>query len=140
MLNTTIAFILAAAPLAAATSAAPAQKAEQHKHREITGEQLKAWIDQKKAMTILDARSKPYFDGTLLPNAKWVSAESSEKDIVAAVPAKDSLVVVYCASPQCPASGWLYDKMTKLGYTNIYEYHEGLKDWMSKGYPTTKQK
>lgn len=137
MLYTLLAALLAAAPLAAATP--QTQKTEESLHNLIKADQLKSWYDQKKTMIVLDARSKPYFDGTLLPNAKWLIAESSEKEIQAAIPSKNSLVVVYCASVKCPASGRLYDKLTSLGYTNVYEYHEGLEDWIKRGFPTTKQ-
>lgn len=108
-------------------------------HNQIHADQLKSWYDQKKTMIVLDARSKPYFNGTLLPNAQWLPAESTEKEIQAAIPSKNSQLVVYCAGVNCPASGWLYDKLTSMGYINVYEYHEGLEDWIKKGYPTTEQ-
>lgn len=136
MFYTILFSLLAIAPLSAANQS---QQTEQHKHNEITTEQLKSWYDQNKGMIVLDARSKPYFNGTLLPNAKWVPAESTENEIQAAVPGKESLVVVYCAGVDCPASGWLYDKLMGMGYNNVYEFHEGLEGWMKKGYPTTQR-
>lgn len=137
MLYHFLAILLATAPLIAEES--PTHTIELSVHKEIDADQLKSWYDQKKTMIVLDARSKPYFDGTLLPDAKWLTAEASEKEIEAAIPSKESLVVVYCWGVDCPASGWLYDKLTSMGYTNVYEYHEGLEDWMEKGFPTTKQ-
>lgn len=139
MLYTILATLLAVAPLAAAPAHTQNHGESMQNKNLIQGEQLKSWYDQKKDMIVLDARSKPYFDGTLLPQAKWVSAESSEKEIQAAVPSKSSFVVVYCAGIQCPASGWLYDKLKAMGYQNVYEYHEGLEDWMQRGYPVTKK-
>jgi rhodanese-related sulfurtransferase len=109
-------------------------------HREIQAEKLKSWYDEKKEMVVIDARSKEYFEGTLLPQAKWVTCEAGEKEILAAVPSKSSLVVLYCASKECPASGMLYDKMAKMGYTNLYAYHGGLKEWQEKKFPTVKKK
>lgn len=137
MLSKLIPLFLAAAPLAAATSQPP--QAQETFHNHISAEQLKSWYDQNKAMVVLDARSKPYFNGTLLPGAKWVAAESTDKEIETAVPSKESLIVVYCHSDTCPASGWLYDKLTRLGYKNVYEYKGGLVEWMKLGYPTVKQ-
>jgi rhodanese-related sulfurtransferase len=137
MLYTFLAVLLVAAPLAAATP--QTHKTEESMHKQIHADQFKSWYDQKKTMIVLDARSKPYFDGTLLPNAKWLPAESSEKEIQAAIPSKNSLVVVYCLGVECPASGWLYDKLTSMGYKNVYEYHEGLEDWIKRGFPITKQ-
>lgn len=133
-----LSLILITTPLAAASQTATTTT--QQNRTTIKTEELKSWYDQKKPMVVLDARSKKYFDGRLLPNAKWLPSEASEKETITTIPNKDSLVVVYCAGIKCPASGWLYDKLYSMGYHNIYEYHEGLDEWTQKGYPTTKQK
>lgn len=132
-----LAYILVAVPLAAAVT--PTNKTERFQHKEIHADELKSWYDHNKNMIVLDARTKPYFDGTLLPKATWLPSDSTETEIYAVIPTKNSLIVVYCAGVKCPASGRLYDKLSSLGYTNVYEYHEGLEDWMDKGYPTTTQ-
>jgi|694.fasta_scaffold02776_11 rhodanese-related sulfurtransferase len=133
MLSKLFIFLLSIVPLVAYAHS-------HHKtHQQVDVDQLKSWYDQKKPMVVLDARSKPYFDGVLLPNAKWVPAEATDAEIEAAVPSKDSLIVVYCYGLKCPASGWLYDKLVKLGYKNIYEFRGGIEEWIQKGYPTTKQ-
>ncbi len=130
--------ILMTAPLAAA-SQEPTTTTEQN-HSMISAEKLKSWYNKSKPMVVLDARSEKYFDGTLLPNAMWLPSESTEEEILTAVPNINSLVVVYCHGIDCPASGWLYDKLYSMGYQNIYEYHEGIEDWIQRGYPTTQQK
>jgi rhodanese-related sulfurtransferase len=107
-------------------------------HKQINTTQLKSWYDQKKEMTIIDSRTKKYFSGTVLPGAKWLPVDSSENDIQTQIPDKNSVVVIYCYSITCPLSGELYDRLTALGYKNVYEYHEGLKEWINKGYPTDK--
>lgn len=114
--------------------------AHKHAYNEIHTDQLKAWYDQGKTMIVLDARTKPYFEGTLLPDAQWLPADSQEKDITAALPAKDSVIVVYCAGKGCPASSILSDKLAGMGYTNVYEYPEGINEWIKKGYSTVRQK
>jgi rhodanese-related sulfurtransferase len=138
MIYTMLGALLITAPLAAASQTSAATTEQNHKIT-IKVEELKSWYDQKKTMLVLDARSKKYFDGKLLPNAKWLPSESSEKEILAAIPNKDSLIVVYCAGVKCPASGWLYDKLHSIGYHRVYEYHEGLEEWLQKGFPTTNQ-
>mgnify|MGYP001388231487 CR=1 FL=1 len=138
MFNTLLGAIIMTLPLAAAEPASADTKHQQH-HRTIKAEELKSWYDQKKPMVVLDARSRKYFDGILLPDAKWLPSESSEKEIISTIPNKDTLIVVYCAGVKCPASGWLYDKLYSMGYSNVYEYHEGLKEWVQKGYPTKQQ-
>lgn len=129
------AILTTTAPLTA-TSEAPVAVA--HKDRKyVTTQELKSWYDQKKSMVVLDARSKTYFDGRLLPNAIWLPADSSEKKISATIPNKDSVVVVYCSGVRCPASGRLYGRLQSMGYHDIYEFHEGLDGWIRKGYPVT---
>lgn len=139
MLKALLGAILMIAPLAAATAQAHGTHADQKAHKEIKIETLKSYIDEKKPMVLLDARSKKYMDGNLIPTAKWVAYDASDKEIAAAAPSKDSLIVVYCAGPGCPASGYLYDKLTSLGYTNVLEYHGGINEWITKGYPTVKK-
>lgn len=129
--------IIAAILLASATlSAAPAAPEATHEatHRAVSGDELKSWYDQKKPMTVLDARSAKYFDNRLLPNAIWLPSDTAEAKITEVLPNKESLVVVYCAGVGCPASGWLFDKLTKMGYSNVYEYHGGINEWSKKGY------
>lgn len=109
-----------------------------HGYTTIHAQELKSWYDQGKEMTVIDARSKPYFDGVLLPQAKWLSYDVSEKDLNTALPSKEALIVVYCSSTACPASKYLADRLVKSGYKNIYKYPEGLADWTQKNYPTTK--
>lgn len=131
--------LLLTAPLAAHSSTDDNEHHHHHHHhKEVSIDQLKAWYDQKKPMVVLDARSKQYFDGNLLPQAKWLPSDTEEKDITAAIPAKDSLVVVYCAGVGCPASGWLYDKLVGMGYTNVYEFEDGINGWVKNGFPVDK--
>lgn len=127
--------LLAMAPLAASESDSFSH--ESH-HIEIDADTLHSWYEQNVQMTVFDARSTPYFDGALLPNATWVPADVMDEELIESkIPTKDSLVVVYCHGLDCPASGWLYDKLLSLGYTNIYEYPLGIDDWIERGYPYT---
>lgn len=102
---------------------------------ETTTEELKAWYESGKKMTVLDARSLQYFDGRLLPFAKWLAYDSSESEIRKTLPETDAFLVVYCWSRHCPASGWLSEKLVKMGYTHITEYREGIEVWMEKDLP-----
>jgi rhodanese-related sulfurtransferase len=69
----------------------------------------------------------------------WLPYNASEKDVQAAIPSKDSLVIVYCSSLACPASKSLADRLVAEGYTNVYKYPEGLQEWMRKGFPVHKK-
>lgn len=101
----------------------------------VNTEVLKSWYEQNIPMTILEARTKCYFDYRLLPNALWLPHNSPEKVILSAIPDKDALVVVYCWSKDCPASNLLAERLTAMGYTQVIEYQEGFKEWEAMGYP-----
>jgi len=45
--------------------------------------------------------------------------------------------VVYCYSATCPASGNLISRLNALGYTHIFDYKPGLKEWVAAGHSTT---
>lgn len=140
-----LALVVGFSPLCVANACAHHGHEGEHEHAEHTGyteihaEALKAWYDEGHEMIVLDARSEPYYDGTLLPNAIWLPYDASDKDLQAAAPEKTSLIVVYCSSIECPASAFLVKRLVAEGYTNLYKYPEGLEDWIQKGYPVVKQ-
>jgi phage shock protein E len=135
--STLLTFFLFIASLATPTPAHTAQR--QTERRQISAERLKSWYKEKKPMIVLDARTEAHFNGVLLPHAKWLPEDSPKQKIQAKVPDKDKLIVVYCFSVDCPASRKLYDKLISMGYSNVYDYHGGLKDWEAHGYPTVKE-
>jgi len=132
MLRVILTSILMIAPLLVTAQGAQTMKSSRN---EINADQLRSWYEQEIEMVVVDARTKAYFDGTLLPNAQWLPARSNAELIQTIIPSKDILVVVYCLGVTCPASGMLYDQLISMGYTNVYEYHEGLQDWLQRGYP-----
>lgn len=105
-------------------------------HQEISTQELKDWYDQKVPMVVVDARNKLYSDDTLLPYAKWLPYNSSDEKIRKTLPSQSIPIVSYCWSYNCKMSGWLLDKLKQLGYTSLYEYKAGMKEWEAKGYPT----
>lgn len=102
----------------------------------INTEQLRTWYNQNVKMIIIDARSQRAYSGKVLPGSKWISHDSSDAVIQEALPSKNALIIVYCGTPSCPASSKLVEKLKSLGYTNVYEYQNGLQDWLQKGLPT----
>jgi rhodanese-related sulfurtransferase len=107
-------------------------------YKEVTTQQLKEWIDSNKKMVIIDARSDAYDDGERIPGAKQVPVDSTKEEIKAAIPALDTIVVVYCSSHECPASKWLASRLVEMGYTAIYKYPDGIYGWKESGYKTEK--
>lgn len=115
-------------------------KEEAPHYHEVTTAELKSWIDGKKKLIILDARTKEYDDGNRIPGALFFPYNASNDEIKAKLPAKDADIVIYCTSTACPASKYLADKLVSMGYTHIYKYPEGIQAWMKAGYPVDKKK
>ena len=105
----------------------------------VNTDELKRWYDSSKPMTVIDARTEENYDKTTLPDAIWLPANSPSATIQSTLPVKNRLIVVYCWSLACPASANLANRLSAAGYTNVYEYPDGLEDWMQNGYPTTNQ-
>lgn len=106
-----------------------------HAYQEIHADKIKEMLDAKENVIILDARTKEYDDGNRLPGALFLPYNSTDDAIKAAIPSTDSLVIVYCTSLKCPASKFLAERLSSMGYTNIFKYPEGINDWIQKGYP-----
>lgn len=49
---------------------------------------------------------------------------------------KDTEIVVYCASNECPLSRKAYKLLKKLGFEKVLEYSDGIREWVHRGFPT----
>jgi rhodanese-related sulfurtransferase len=70
-----------------------------------------------------------------LPGAKLLSGTPTAEEAAAVIPAKDSLVVTYCANINCFSSENMAKHLKSLGYTNVREYPQGLAGWRRAGHP-----
>ena len=48
--------------------------------------------------------------------------------------AKDKEIIVYCGSPDCPASERVAAALVTRGFRRVYAYAGGLSDWQQGGY------
>lgn len=99
-------------------------------------EELKSWYDIGAEMVVLDVRNQKYFLYGMLPDALWVPYNAPDESIEAAIPSKDTLIVLYCWGPNCPMTDWMAERLAPKGYTNMFKYIDGLQDWMQQGHPT----
>ena len=52
------------------------------------------------------------------------------------LPDKHTTIVVYCGSRNCTASIAAARAFKSAGYTDVYEFWGGLKDWVAMDFPT----
>ncbi len=48
--------------------------------------------------------------------------------------AKDKEIVVYCSDSECTSSPTAAKKLDDLGFTNVYDFEGGKKEWEEAGY------
>lgn len=106
----------------------------------IDTKEMMALIKSGKNIVILDARPSSFDDGTRIPGAITLSDQATAKQIADVIPTKDTIVITYCGSKQCPASQWLADHLAALGYTNVKQYAEGIEGWLKAGNKVDKTK
>jgi rhodanese-related sulfurtransferase len=100
----------------------------------IDAKGLKALMDTKTPMTILDARTDKWFKGVVIPGSKRLPSDYTLDQIKAALPHKNTLVIAYCAGEVCDASKNLVAKLVENGYTNVIDFHGGEHEWKEQGY------
>ncbi len=130
---------LAAALLVAATPAgaqAPGAAAVRPAvPRVMTGEQLKAAIDGKQKMVIVDTRTPDEFAQARIPGSVNVPA-GFVRSLSNRLPKnKGTLLVFYCRGMGCTLSPEAAAEAASLGYTNLAIYQAGIPDWLLKRYP-----
>lgn len=95
-------------------------------YRQISQEEAKEMMDTQEVV-ILDVREQDEYDSGHIPNAVLLPVGTIDEDTAAAaIPEKDSTVLVYCRSGN--RSKTASSALSELGYTNIYEFG-GIKTW-----------
>ena len=106
------------------------------KLKEVSREELKKWIDEKKDFVLVDVLLRHSYDAWHLPGAvhAGVHEDGFLEKVAALAPDKDKPVVAYCSSFTCMASPLAAKKLAEAGYTDVYHYAGGLADWQDAGY------
>jgi rhodanese-related sulfurtransferase len=111
--------------------------------------EMKAWIDQKKDMLIIDTMpyedsyKKRHLPGALhfefpIPELKTLDEATQAKFAKLLGPDRDKVLVFYCGFTKCTRSHNGATWAMKLGHKNVYRYPGGIKAWMEAGHPVEK--
>ncbi len=101
----------------------------------ISRDALKAAIDRREPLVLLEALPPMYYEDAHLPGALNLPHDQVDALAASLIPSQDALVVVYCANLPCPNSVIAAKRLAALGYTNVREYAEGKQDWIEAGLP-----
>ncbi|MCK6486881.1 MAG: rhodanese-like domain-containing protein [Planctomycetes bacterium] len=142
-LTATLALFALSAPVATCETCGctPKAAAAEHGHDHAKGDHLhapdlKKLIDAK-AVTLIDCNGGDSFKAGRIPGAIDFSAS---KDKLAGLLPKDkaALIVAYCGGPKCGAYKAGVEAATKLGYTNVKHFGDGLSGWKEAGFALEK--
>ena len=101
----------------------------------ITRDELKAGLDAG-TITAVDALPQSYYARQHLPGALNLVTDDVPTHAAEVLPDREAAIVTYCSNTACSNSGHLATALTKLGYTNVRKYAEGIQDWVEAGLPT----
>lgn len=102
-------------------------------YQKISRDELKAWLDEGKAIYLAEALPQKYFDEGHLPGAIHLPHDEVETLASQRMPNKTRAVVVYCASQTCNNSRIAANHLSQLGYTQVFAYEGGKQDWTEGG-------
>ena len=99
---------------------------EQNAYQQISQEEARNMMDERDVL-ILDVREQDEYDSGHIPGAVLLPVGTINEDTAAAaIPEKDSMVLVYCRSGN--RSKKAASALAELGYTGIYEFG-GITTW-----------
>lgn len=103
---------------------------------EISRDEVKRMLDNGEDVTVIEVLDPDAYADFHLPGAINVPLASDFGDTIQqAVPDKSRTVIVYCWDEDCHASPTAAKRMRQVGYSRVYDYADGKKDWKDAGLP-----
>ena len=101
----------------------------------ITLTELRSRLEAGEPLVLIEALPAMYYEREHLPSAINIPHDAVDDLAPRLLPDKDAPIVVYCANGPCANSGIAAARLTRLGYTDVADYHEGKAEWIAAGLP-----
>jgi len=101
--------------------------------RSVTLEALKARIEAREALALVDVREVEETRSGMIPGAIAIPRGMLEMQIEARIPDRAAAIVVYCAGGA--RSALAAKTLTEMGYRNVETASPGFDRWKELGYP-----
>lgn len=107
----------------------------------IERSKLQNKIENDASFVLLETLPEESYNSGHLPGAHHLGPDDLENldalsdRVEQLIPDRDTDIVVYCANAGCSASNRTAKKLEKLGFENVFDYHEGKEDWRAAGLP-----
>jgi rhodanese-related sulfurtransferase len=102
--------------------------------RTITAEELKGKMGKNNGLTVINALDKETYDDCRITGSINIPLNVL-KDRVKDWD-RNKEIVTYCAQETCPVSREAFEILASMGFTNIYAYEGGMREWKQKGFPS----
>jgi len=101
----------------------------------ISGKALQAKLLRDEALVLVDTLPPSAYRKGHLPGAINILSDDILEQAPRCLPNRDAQIVVYCANGPCRRSERAAERLMRLGYSNVRDYHEGKADWVAAGLP-----
>jgi rhodanese-related sulfurtransferase len=102
----------------------------------ISTQDLHKQMTSEHRPVLINALSEDAFTAKHIPGSINITEHNLEcaKNVI---PDKDQDIVAYYANADCDTSPKLAEKLTEMGYNNVWDFEEGFAGWRSEGYRLT---
>lgn len=101
----------------------------------IDAKALRSWQVADRNFTLIDTLPPAAYTRAHLPGAIHIMSDDILDSAPDILPDKAQSIVVYCASETCKRAGLSVGRLESLGYTNVYHFVGGKREWRDMGYP-----
>jgi len=102
--------------------------------RTIEAQELYKKMQERRDIDVINVLPEEQFHNCHIAASSNIPFESLQS--AASQWDKNKEIIVYCASRECRASRRAYDLLCSLGFTNVYAYEGGIREWKEMGLPT----
>jgi len=110
------------------------------KNKKITLEELRKLLQSDEDFMLVNPLNRENFEEGYIPKSINIPVHSDEfkEKVKTIILTKNRKIIVYCRHSKCETTDEAYEKLTELGYSNVYKYKGGIKEWSESGYPLIK--
>jgi len=103
--------------------------------KSIAAVELQQRLNTAKAPLVLEALPERYWRDRHLPGARLFPHDQATQLAPTMVPARDTAIVLYCASATCQNSHIAAQLLERAGYTDVTVFGGGKEAWEAAGFP-----
>jgi rhodanese-related sulfurtransferase len=100
--------------------------------RSMSIDDLTSLMKSNADFLLVDARPREQYEIAHIPGA--ISLPLNEIPRYAGSLDKGRMIITYCGNYHCPISTEAAERLVSLGYTNVWDYKGGIKEWQEMGY------